>query len=68
MPEARKAALKSRYKGYSRFQSRRNRKDLTIRLQQFFDYYMKGAPEPAWMKTGVPALKKDRYFGYEYAE
>ncbi len=47
---------------------RRNRKDLTIRLQQFFDYYMKGAPEPAWMKTGVPALKKDRYFGYEYAE
>ena len=47
---------------------RRNRKDLTIRLQQFFDYYMKGAPQPAWMKTGVPALKKDRYFGYEYAE
>ena len=47
---------------------RRNRKDLTIRLQQFFDYYMKDAPEPAWMKTGVPALKKDRYFGYEYAE
>ena len=47
---------------------RRNRKDLTIRLQQFFDYYLKGAPEPAWMKTGVPALKKDRYFGYEYAE
>ena len=47
---------------------RRNRKDLTIRLQQFFDYYMKGAPEPAWMKTGVPALKKERYFGYEYAE
>ena len=47
---------------------RRNRKDLTIRLQQFFDYYMKGAPQPAWMKIGVPALKKDRYFGYEYAE
>jgi acetyl esterase/lipase len=44
---------------------RRNRKDLTIRLQQFFDYYLKGAPQPAWMKEGVPTLKKNRYFGYE---
>jgi len=47
---------------------RRNRKDLTIRLQQFFDYYLKGAPEPAWMRSGVPTLKKDRYFGYEDAQ
>ena len=47
---------------------RRNRKDLTIRLQQFFDYYLKGAPEPAWMRDGVPTLKKDYYFGYETAE
>ena len=45
---------------------RRNRKDLTIRLQQFFDHYLKGAPEPAWMKDGVPTMKKDYYFGYEY--
>ncbi|MBR1870164.1 MAG: prolyl oligopeptidase family serine peptidase, partial [Bacteroidales bacterium] len=44
---------------------RRNRKVLSIRLQQFFDHYLKGAPEPAWMKNGVPALKKDYYFGYE---
>ena len=47
---------------------RRNRKDLTIRLQQFFDYYLKGEPEPAWMRDGVPSLKKDRYFGYENAQ
>ena len=45
---------------------RRNRKDLTIRLQQFFDHYLKGAPEPAWMRDGVPSAKKEYYFGYEY--
>ena len=45
---------------------RRNRKDLTIRLQQFFDHYLKGAPEPAWMRDGVPTAKKSYYFGYEY--
>ena len=47
---------------------RRNRKDLSIRLQQFFDYYLKGEPEPAWMKYGVPSAKKGYYFGYENAE
>ena len=45
---------------------RRNRKDLSIRLQQFFDYYLKGEPQPAWMKDGVPTAKKGYYFGYEY--
>ena len=47
---------------------RRNRKDLSIRLQQFFDYYLQGAPEPAWMRDGVPTAKKGYYFGYENAE
>ena len=47
---------------------RRNRKDLTIRLQQFFDHYLKGAPEPAWMRDGIPSMKKEYYFGYENAE
>ena len=47
---------------------RRNRKDLTIRLQQFFDHYLKGAPEPAWMRDGIPSMKKDYYFGYEEAK
>ena len=45
---------------------RRNRKDLSIRLQQFFDYYLQGAPQPAWMREGVPTAKKGYYFGYEY--
>ena len=47
---------------------RRNHKDLTIRLQQFFDHYLQGAPEPAWMRDGVPTAKKAYYFGYENAE
>lgn len=44
---------------------RRNMKDLTVRMQQFFDYYLKGKPEPAWMKTGIPAIRKGQYFGLE---
>ncbi len=44
---------------------RRNRKDLSIRLQQFFDYYLKGEPEPAWMRDGIPTARKGYYFGYE---
>lgn len=37
---------------------RKNRKDITIRLQQFFDHYLKGDPMPEWMKTGIPAIRK----------
>ncbi|MDH6307345.1 dipeptidyl aminopeptidase/acylaminoacyl peptidase [Dysgonomonas sp. PFB1-18] len=44
---------------------RKNTKDLSIRLQQFFDHYLKGAPEPVWMKTGVPAVDKGRTYGLE---
>lgn len=47
---------------------RRNMKDLSIRLQQYFDYYLKGAPMPAWMKTGIPTARKGQYFGLENAE
>lgn len=47
---------------------RRNRKDLSIRLQQFFDHYLKGEPAPAWMKTGVPLTRKGEYFGFELTE
>lgn len=44
---------------------RRNAKDLSIRLQQFFDHYLKGEPEPSWMKNGVPATQKGKSWGYE---
>ncbi|TRZ45154.1 alpha/beta hydrolase family protein [Robertkochia solimangrovi] len=36
-----------------------NRKDLSIRMMQFFDHYLKDKPEPKWMKKGRPALTKD---------
>ena len=47
---------------------RRNRKDITIRLQQFFDHYLKGAPMPEWMKNGINPLRKGQDFGYELTE
>jgi dipeptidyl aminopeptidase/acylaminoacyl peptidase len=33
---------------------RANQKDYTVRLQQFFDHHLKGAPKPAWMEKGIP--------------
>lgn len=44
--------------------ARKNRKDITIRLQQFFDHYLKGDAMPAWMKDGIPAIRKGQEFGY----
>jgi dipeptidyl aminopeptidase/acylaminoacyl peptidase len=45
---------------------RRNRKDIQIREQQFFDHYLKGAPMPIWMSKGVPAIMKGRDLGLGY--
>lgn len=36
---------------------RQNRLDFNIRMQQFFDHYLKDAPMPQWMKSGVPAAE-----------
>ncbi|MEX2242677.1 MAG: prolyl oligopeptidase family serine peptidase [Fimbriimonadaceae bacterium] len=44
---------------------RKNRKDLSVRLQQFFDHYLKGEPMPVWMAEGVPASKKGTTYGFE---
>ncbi|MCB0826552.1 MAG: S9 family peptidase [Armatimonadetes bacterium] len=44
---------------------RKNRKDLSIRLGQFFDHYLKGAPMPVWMDKGVPAVDKGKTMGTE---
>ncbi len=46
---------------------RKNMKDLSIRMQQFFDHYLKGAPMPRWMKEGIPAIEKTINMGYEFA-
>ncbi|TCC88431.1 alpha/beta hydrolase family protein [Pedobacter hiemivivus] len=44
---------------------RQNRKDIQIREQQFFDYYLKGAKAPAWMVNGIPATEKGKSWGFE---
>jgi dipeptidyl aminopeptidase/acylaminoacyl peptidase len=33
---------------------RANQKDYTVRMQEFFDHHLRGAPRPAWMATGIP--------------
>jgi dipeptidyl aminopeptidase/acylaminoacyl peptidase len=37
---------------------RPNQKDFTVRMQEYFDYYLKGAPKPVWMDHGIPYLEK----------
>jgi dipeptidyl aminopeptidase/acylaminoacyl peptidase len=44
---------------------RKNRKDWSIRLSQFFDHYLKGSPAPVWIANGVPATEKGRTLGHE---
>jgi dipeptidyl aminopeptidase/acylaminoacyl peptidase len=39
---------------------RPNQKDYTLRLQQFFDHFLKGASEPDWMVHGIPFLQKGK--------
>ncbi len=41
-----------------------NRIDFQKRMQQFFDYYLMAAPEPGWMKRGVPPMEKGIMQGY----
>jgi len=37
---------------------RQDKTDFAIRMMEFFDHYLKGAPMPAWMEKGVPAVEK----------
>ncbi len=40
--------------------SRANQKDIAMRMQQFFDTKLKGAPAPDWMVHGIPYRDKGR--------
>jgi dipeptidyl aminopeptidase/acylaminoacyl peptidase len=42
-----------------------NKRDWNIRMQQFFDHYLKGEPAPRWLAEGIPATEKGRTLGYE---
>lgn len=46
----------------------KNRLDLSIRMMQFFDHYLKDAPAPEWMIEGVPITEKGLDYGYETSD
>jgi dipeptidyl aminopeptidase/acylaminoacyl peptidase len=41
------------------------RRDWNIRMQQFFDHFLKGEPAPRWIVDGVPAIEKGKTLGLE---
>ncbi len=47
---------------------RPNMMDLSIRMYQFFDHYLKDKPAPVWMEEGIPAIRKGIDDGYELVE
>ncbi|MBN2843700.1 MAG: S9 family peptidase, partial [Sedimentisphaerales bacterium] len=47
---------------------RANSKDLSIRMMQFFDHYLKDKPMPVWMRNGIPATLKGEDLGYDLTE
>jgi len=47
---------------------RRNRKDIQIREQQYFDWLLKGEKPAKWITEGVPAVKKGKDWGLETVE
>jgi dipeptidyl aminopeptidase/acylaminoacyl peptidase len=44
---------------------RRNQKDWSLRMSQFFDYYLKGERPARWITDGVPATLKGIDWGLE---
>ncbi|MEW6510972.1 MAG: prolyl oligopeptidase family serine peptidase [Bacteroidota bacterium] len=44
---------------------RKNRKDLSVRMLQFFDHYLMEKPAPRWMTEGLPAIEKGKTLKYE---
>jgi dipeptidyl aminopeptidase/acylaminoacyl peptidase len=38
-----------------------NQRDYTVRMLEYFDHHLKGAPAPDWMKKGVPRLKMEEH-------
>jgi dipeptidyl aminopeptidase/acylaminoacyl peptidase len=44
---------------------RKNRKDIQIRQQQYFDWLLKGEKPAKWITEGVPAVKKGKDWGLD---
>ena len=47
---------------------RKNRKDIQIRQQQYFDWLLKGEKPAKWITEGVPAVKKGKDWGLELVD
>jgi dipeptidyl aminopeptidase/acylaminoacyl peptidase len=47
---------------------RKNRKDIQIREQQYFDWLLKGEKPPKWITEGVPAVEKGKDWGLELSD
>ncbi|GAB3428358.1 alpha/beta hydrolase family protein [Niabella aquatica] len=47
---------------------RKNRKDIQVREQQFFDWLLKGDKPAKWLLEGVPAIDKGNNRGLELAQ
>lgn len=57
------------YKGEGHFiGGQAAQKDWTIRMMQFFDYYLKGAQEPRWMKEGIHLRERGIEQKYELSK
>ena len=55
-----KEAYLFNYNGeYHGLRKRHNQKDYTVRMQQFFDHFLKAAPAPEWMEKGVPFIERE---------
>jgi dipeptidyl aminopeptidase/acylaminoacyl peptidase len=39
---------------------RANQKDWSVRMQQYFDHHLKGAPKPEWMERGIPYIEREQ--------
>ena len=57
-----KPVIMLEYTGENHGLARRpNQRDYTVRMMEYFDHYLKGAPAPDWMKNGVPRLKMEEH-------
>ena len=64
-----KPAWMLNYRGEPHWPLKRpNRMDFNVRMEQFFDHYLMGAPIPQWMEKGVPAVDQEIEDGLELLE
>ena len=45
-----------------------NQQDYTVRMKEFFDHHLKGAPAPDWLQDGMPRLKMQEHIDQRLKE